>query len=419
MPRRFALALLASLLATGTAHAQVGFGTGTIPPRRNLARVNLDMHWYANVPLVGAEKLIELSIDTGMLFAQTNSANFFAMNPETGQLLWQAHLGRVTTNVQPASVNSFAVYVTNSNVLYALDRRSGREMWTKRLQDIPTSPTNASDEVVVVGLDSGKLVAFDAKTGAEKYNIQTGRKISAGPIVANRVIAFASEDGKAYLTRTERAKLIWRFALGQPVVAPISSHGIRDLLIPCTDRNVYCVDLYTGHLHWSFPTGAPVKQEPLVVDDDVYVVNEEGQLSEIDVASGHSRWTVSTQGGRLVSVSKNRVYLETHDDDLMVVDRESGKIIYDALATFQRSGINLRDYTLVPTNRLDDRLYFATRSGLLLCLREIDQPTPRLVRDPKIQPFGFIPPEGLSDPSATKPANPTPDPAAEPPATNP
>ena len=397
MPRRIALACLGLLLVAGSARAQVGFGTSTIPPRRALARVNLDMQWHGIVPLDGAEKLTELSIDAGMLFAQTNLANFYAFDAETGRYLWAAHLGRVTSKAEPASVNSFGVFVTNSNVLFALDRRTGREMWKRELHDNSSSATNADDTIVTVGLDSGKLVTFDAKTGNEKWNIQTNERVSSRPLVAGRVIAFGSEDKKLYLSRSENSKLLWRFAAGGPITAPLSGHGVRTLLMASTDKNVYAVDLFTGESRWTFASGAPINQEPIVVDNDVYVVNTEGYLSEIDVLTGQSRWTISTLGGRLLSVSATRIYLESHDDDLFVVDRQSGKIVYDPMTTFQRAGINVRNYTLGPTNRLDDRLYFGDHHWACCSASARSISGPRgcsATRNAK--PLGFIPIEGYT-----------------------
>ena len=44
--------------------------------------------------------------------------------------------------------------------------------------------------------------------------------------------------------------------------------------------------------------------------------------------------------------------------------------------SFQRAGLNLREYGLAITNSLNDRLYLATKSGLVICLREIGLVTP-------------------------------------------
>jgi hypothetical protein len=40
-------------------------------------------------------------------------------------------------------------------------------------------------------------------------------------------------------------------------------------------------------------------------------------------------------------------------------------------------------------------MYFASDSGLVVCVREIGAERPHLLRDPKALPFGYIPPEGL------------------------
>jgi outer membrane protein assembly factor BamB len=409
MPRRLALACLALLTLTiGPAQAQVPYGNQAIPGRRALARINLDLQFSSVVPLLGAEKLIQLSIDDGMMFAQTNSANFYAFDAESGRYLWGAHLGSITTKARPASVNKSAVFVTNSNQMFGLDRKTGRQMWKRVLTDIPSSSTSADDNVVMVGLESGKLVTFDARTGAEKWNIQTNERITSRPVIAGKVVAFGSEDRKLYLSRSESPKLIWRFATGGPIVAPLATHGIRTLVVPSSDKALYAVDLFTGIEKWTLPTGSPVEQEPLVSDNDVYVVNDEGYLTSADITTGTPKWTISTLGGRLLSVSATKVYLESHDDDLFVVDRESGKIVYDPATTFQRAGINLRDFTLGPTNRFDDRLYFGTTHGLVVCVREIAQVTPRLIRDPKEKPFGYVPPEGYPESTTPAPVTPTP-----------
>jgi outer membrane protein assembly factor BamB len=397
MPRRLALASLALLLTLGTAQGQVSFGNNAIPGRRALARVNLDLQFSTVVPLIGAEKLIQISIDDGMLFAQTNHANFYTFDAETGRFLWSAHLGTVTTKARPVSVNSYAVYVSNSNSIFGLDRRSGRKMWEQDLTDIPSSSTAADENVVLVGLESGKLESFEAKTGKIRWNIQTNARISSHPIVAGKVVAFGSEDKKLYLSKVETPQLMWRFACGGSIVAPLATSGVRTLFVPSSDRALYSVDLFTGIENWTYATGSPVEQEPLVSDNDVYVINDEGFLTDVDIATGKPKWTISTLGGRLISVSATKVYLESHDDDLFVVDRVTGKVVYDPSTTFKRSGINLRDYVLGPTNRFDDRLYFGTSHGLVICLREIAQVKPRPIRDPKEKPFGYVPPEGYPE----------------------
>ena len=66
-------------------------------------------------------------------------------------------------------------------------------------------------------------------------------------------------------------------------------------------------------------------------------------------------------------------------------------------------------------NRFDDRMYFATDSGMVVCLREIGATQPDLLRDPKALPFGYIPPEGIKKTPPPVPEGDTPAaPGAEP-----
>jgi outer membrane protein assembly factor BamB len=318
------------------------------------------------------------------------------------------------------------VFVTNFDRLFALHRATGRPIWNKEIYAIPSSATACDEERVMVGLSTGRLEAYYAldskatqsntapgetakspptpgslfpqhRMGQIAWNWQANAKITARPLPAGKVVAFASQDGKVYVALSEIQTLLYRFTTGGPISASLGAHGVRTLLAPSEDHNLYAIDLFTANLKWTYATGAPVAQEPLVVGDDVYVINSAGSLSLVDANTGTPRWTISTNGGTLLSVGSKRIYLESSDGDLFVVDRASGQTLADPRATHQRIGLNLRDFTLGLTNHLNDRLYIATPAGLVICLRETGQVKPLLLRDPKLPPFGFIPDEGYPD----------------------
>ncbi len=132
-----------------------------------------------------------------------------------------------------------------------------------------------------------------------------------------------------------------------------------------------------------------------MADKDVYIANANGDFSNLDPITGIPRWTAATQGGRLASISATKLYLRSYNLDLFVIDRATGRMVTDPSETHLRAGLNLRDYDLDIVNRFNDRAIFATSSGLIIALREIGQTLPRPLRDPKLPPFGYIPPEGL------------------------
>jgi outer membrane protein assembly factor BamB len=405
MTRRLWLAWVGLVLAAGVTRAQMPFSKDLMLTRTALGRIGLEQNWTSVIPIGGrGEKVLEVSIDDNLVFAQTNQANFHVFDSESGRLLWSVNLGRSLVDAHPASANSYAVYVTNSNTLFALDRIKGRVLWEVTLDALPSSPTVADDERVMVGLLDGKLVTYNAKNGKYIWNAQTGGEIDSRPHPAGRIVAFASTDGKLYASRADFSLSLYRWTTGGPVTAPLGAHGTRTLLVPSLDKSLYAVDLFTGETKWNYPTGAPVEQEPLVAGDEVFVVNREGILASINALNGEANWQISTLGGPLLGVTANRVYLESRDGDLFIVDRSTGQMLFDPRATHERAGVNIREFQLGPTNRLNDRIYIASKSGMLTCLRETGAVRPAPLRDPKLKPFGYIPPEGYPDRPVIPPA---------------
>ncbi len=411
--------VVSTLLAGGSSKAQMPFPTNIVPTRTALERVGLERHWYAVIPLVETERLKKITFAGDMLFAQTDYAVLHAFDAESGRLLWSQQLGERAGFSRGVASNSFAVYATNANFFHSLDKKTGRTIWKYNLGTIPTSMPACDERAALVGLTSGKVVTLGVtKTDdkgnqsilsypAELWTWHTGGPVNTRPLPAVQFAIFGSADGKAWVVEAANGTTLFRVPTGGPIGEGFGASGTRTLLVPSGDNNLYGVDLFTAKVLWSFASGAPIKQEPMVADQDVYSVNTAGNMTLLDASSGEPKWTRPTQGGRLAAMSANKLYLRSYNLDLFVMDRKTGRMLVDPGETFLRAGLNLRDYDLDVVNRFNDRLYFATSSGMIVCMREKGLAQPRLLRDPKAPAFGYVPPEGL------KPT-PPPVPAAEP-----
>lgn len=400
--------LLATVAGTG-AWAQSPFPRHLIPGRAALERVGLERQWFVVVPLVETERLVRISRTAELLFAQTNYARLHAYDAESGRLLWTASLGERSGFARGVAANSWAVFVTNANTLYALDRGSGRPIWTNVLETLPTSTPACDESRVMVGLTNGMIKALSLKKVDSKGNesvrdkpyplwsYHAGGPITTRPLPAESIVTFGGGDNKAWVVMADEPTVLFRVPTGGPIGEGLAGYGTRMLLIPSGDKILYAADLFTAKMIWEFASGAPIAQEPMVADQEIFTINTAGDFSSLDPANGQPRWTVPTQGGRLASVSPTRIYLRSYNLDLFTVDRATGRIVDDPSETHLRAGLNLRDYDLDIVNRFNDRICFATTSGLVLSLRESGLPQPKLLRDPKQPPFGYVPPEGLKE----------------------
>jgi outer membrane protein assembly factor BamB len=410
--------LLALLAWAGPpARAQIPISRDLIPSRDSLARLGLERQWLITVPISGSERLLQISRSADLFFAQANSGLLHAYDVQTGKLLWSASLGGPPTPLaRPVSSNSFAIFGTSSDLLTAVHRQTGQVIWKTHLGTIPTSGTICDEDRVIVGTTDGRLTAFKLKepgpggtmkirsTPAQEWTWQSSGTIATLPLLARHMVAFGSTDGRVYVVKNDERTPLYRIRTGGPIGDGLGSYGTRTLLIPSADDNLYAIDLLTSNVQWVFPSGSPLGQAPLVAGEDIYCINEAGYLTLLDPANGNVRWNTLTQGGKLVAVSGSKIYLRSWSNDLTIIDRATGQILADPAATMQRAGLNLREHNLSMLNRYDDRLYFGTASGVVVCLREIGATQPKLLRDPKALPFGYIPPEGIRPTPPPSPA---------------
>ena len=383
------------------------FPRDLVPGRSALERLGLERQWFSVIPLVETERLLRISRTQDFIFAQTSYARLHTLDAETGRLLWTASLGERSGFARGVAANSWAVFATNANMLFGLDRGTGRELWRLNLGTLPASTPACDDSRVMVGMNNGMIVAHRLKYLDQKGNehiydkpmplwsYHAGTAIRTRPLPAESLVAFGGGDSKVWVVMADEPTVMFRLATGGPIGDGLGAYGTRTLLVPSADKVLYAVDLFLGNVFWSFPSGAPITQEPLVAGEDVYVINTAGDFSSLDPKTGAVRWTIPTQGGRLESVTPTKIYLRSYNLDMFVVDRATGRMVVDPSGSHLRVGLNLREYDLDIVNRFNDRLYFATRSGLILAIREIGLAQPRLLRDPKQPPFGYIPPEGL------------------------
>ena len=97
----------------------------------------------------------------------------------------------------PVVADGVAYVGSQDRHLYAVDVRTGREMWTFKADDWVRSP-GVSRGVVYVGSHDGTLYALRAKSGREEWEFQTGAAITSSPAVSDGVVYVGSEDGSLY-----------------------------------------------------------------------------------------------------------------------------------------------------------------------------------------------------------------------------
>ncbi len=151
----------------------------------------LAVAWKARIPGVSnfGSYASTPVIDKGVVYSQDLASNVQALDLESGEVLWTANFEDPSYGPNGIAVANGRVYGGTSNEAFALDQKTGKELWSVPLARneheginmapgygegkvfISTVPVNATESYE--GGGTGVLWALDAKTGKKLWHFDT------------------------------------------------------------------------------------------------------------------------------------------------------------------------------------------------------------------------------------------------------
>ncbi|MCS6850400.1 MAG: PQQ-binding-like beta-propeller repeat protein [Gemmataceae bacterium] len=156
---------------------------------RQLASVDLEGQAGATAAVLGDH-----------LYVGTMSNQVLAIHWKKPEVVWKYEAAR---RQQPfyasaAVTDSLVVVGSRDKRVHALDRRTGREVWTFATEGrVDSSPVVVGNRVVVGSLD-GHLYVLDLAQGTLRQKLDLGGPISASPAVVHNALVIGTEKGVVY-----------------------------------------------------------------------------------------------------------------------------------------------------------------------------------------------------------------------------
>ena len=242
----------------------------------------------------------------------TSQSSVYALNSETGELIWKypeegpiGTAGAATIKATPAYWDGTLFVGATDGVLYALNATDGVLLWQfDTLKSIRFAPI-VVDGVVYVGSDDDRLYAIDGKTGKPAFApVRTGGDVIGSPAYSDNVLYVTSSDLQLYAITTTTGRVKYRYRTMNP-----NSYAS----VVATDRYNYIVGgnvLYAlsraGVERWKYSARNPITTTPLVTEDGVYFGDRGGRLYALD-ARGRPKWTITDNKSRETITSRASV----------------------------------------------------------------------------------------------------------------
>ncbi|WP_046771444.1 outer membrane protein assembly factor BamB family protein [Jiangella alkaliphila] len=272
----------------------------------------------------------------GKVYAATVRGTLFALDAATGEKLWSitkgdevgdgVHRGWMYEQPNYEDGIVYQVYSIGERRLMALDAETGAELWNVRLNGgwISETPAALGGGRLYVDGDGSWLVSVNAETGAEEWRVSGMPCTNTTPVYSDELLYMGCQGDDLVVRDAATGAAVWRYS--SPDVSFIrgtptgSSPAIADgvAYMGFSDGNVTALDARTGALLWTHRTGGGITSSPIVSGDTVYVGSNDGFVYGFDRATGAVEWRyeIGTWVASTPAVSGNTLVVGAWDGNL-------------------------------------------------------------------------------------------------------
>lgn len=189
---------------------------------------------------------------------------------------WEVHFEpeRVSLNCQPVIAGGRVFVGTKSGNLYALDMRTGEQVWKYEAGGIIEHTAGVDDEPVFVACLDGTVHAVDRETGKGLWKFQAASGFSASVLPVDGRVYIGARDGNFYALDQAAGEVVWCNDLGAPIFQSAAWNKGR-VYVGAEDMSIRCLDGKDGRQVWVSERlfGQSLRQfHPVIVGDSVAVI---------------------------------------------------------------------------------------------------------------------------------------------------
>jgi outer membrane protein assembly factor BamB len=287
---------------------------------------------------------------------------------------------RATEEIILGLRGSDVFYFLSKGIIYCADRKTGKEMWRRRLDFMPSNaPAATLSAVYINSLEFNRLYVFDVVKKFEIDWIKVNAPITSKPVFEEPAIYFANDKGIVYAYNTETARELWQYKTERPIKSDLLIDG--DIIyVGSTDYALYAIDRHAGVLKWKYETGFPITNQvaigtrKLAKGNDVLVektaffrTDNKREFYSLLINPPQSKHPYSLRwkfpdGKKFLTYGYGGAYVLGLDNDtLYALDIENGSVL---------NKYSLRDFPFRAVDPDQMTLYLGTADGYIFAVRE-------------------------------------------------
>ncbi|QDP02881.1 outer membrane protein assembly factor BamB [Thalassotalea sp. PS06] len=253
----------------------------------------------------------------GKVFTAERLGEAYAFDQETGNKLWEIDLSdiegtrgffddRETARISGGGVAGYnmVVWGSENGIVYALDQETGELLWQAKVPGEVISNPALEANMVLVNTVSGSLIALDAQTGEEKWKADQ----SVPPLTLRGASGVVGSSGGAFIGNAKGEVVVyivdsgqqgWATEIGEPsgatelqriVDVDVTPVVFGDKLYGISSNgNLAALDLRSGREIWKRKYSS---YRQLTVDgNQIFATDDKGHIYALNRNDGTEMWS--------------------------------------------------------------------------------------------------------------------------------
>jgi outer membrane protein assembly factor BamB len=272
-----------------------------------------------------------IAADGGRIYAASGFGAVIALDPATGNRIWEKNLS-VPIRVAPTAAMDRLFVLTVEGKLFCLSTIDGAELWVVRgLPQQASLGLNASPavegDVVVVPYSTGDLVALRVADGSGLWSESLSRSRTtsqlasmsdaARPVVDNGTVFAVGHGGRMIATAAKTGERLW--SLTVPGTQPPYVAG-DSVFVVDTSGQLMAIARKDGRTQWTVKLpGSTAWAGPVLANGILWLASKEGKLAGVDAATGRVTGEMDIGGAVYIApvVAQGKMFVLTDDAKLV------------------------------------------------------------------------------------------------------
>ncbi len=273
---------------------------GELPPLAAEKPSKIAKVAWSNGTLSKQERFTKLIpyVSQGTLYAADHTGKVIALNSKSGKKIWSSNTGKKFTS-GPTLVDKTLLLTTADAKVVALDAASGHQIWESKVTSEVLASPSGKDGIVLVHAIDGSVTALNGSNGEKLWYVDQSTpsltlRFSSAPAIVGEKALVGFSSGKLLAINLHTGLIEWDRTIAL-------AHGRSEL-----QRMV------------------DISADPIVVDDNVYVITYQGKLAAVNISSGNLLWEREISSYQNMAVAGDLLFVTDNEHALWAIDRQTG-----------------------------------------------------------------------------------------------